>query len=299
MSDFKSGFINIIGNPNVGKSTLMNALVGERLSIITSKAQTTRHRILGILNGEDFQMIYSDTPGIISNPQYKLQESMNKFVSGSLKDADVLIYVTDIFEYEEEEKRNLFLDKIASSDFTIPTYLVINKVDLDNKGKLDEVVDYWSQHGEFTEIIPISALEKFNLETLFDRLLEKLPVHPPYYDVDALTDKPERFFISEIIREKIFQNYTKEVPYSTQVEVESFNETEDKIYIQAIIFVERNSQKGIVIGKGGAALRKVGIAACKDAEQFLMKQVDLRLFVKVRDKWRSNTNDLKGFGYTE
>ena len=295
MSEFKAGFVNIIGKPNVGKSTLMNGLVGERLSIITSKSQTTRHRIMGILNGDDFQIIYSDTPGIINKPQYKLQESMNNFVTGSLKDADVILYVVDIFE--DIEGQNEFLEKIKSS--TAPAFLIINKIDLDKKEELEQIARNWSQLEVFEQIIPVSALEDFNLDGLFKMVMEKIPVHPPYFAVDALTDKPERFFVSEIIREKIFTNYDKEVPYSTEVEVESFREEEDRIYIQAIIYVERDSQKGIIIGKQGSALRRIGTQANKDMETFLAKPIDLRLFVKVRDKWRSNSRDLKGFGYNQ
>lgn len=295
MNNFKAGFVNIIGKPNVGKSTLMNGLVGERLSIITSKSQTTRHRIMGILNGEDFQIIYSDTPGIIDAPQYKLQESMNTFVTGSLRDADVILYVIDIFETIEEN--SAFLEKLKNNP--TPALLIINKIDLDKKSELDAMVQLWSELNIFKQIVPISALEKFNLGGLFTTVKELLPIHEPYFETDALTDKPERFFVSEIIREKIFQNYSKEVPYSTEVEVESFKETDDKIFIQAIIYVERDSQKGIIIGKQGSALKKIGIQANKDMEQFLAKSIDLRLFVKVRPQWRSNPRDLKGFGYTE
>ncbi len=295
--DFKAGFVNIIGNPNVGKSTLMNALVGERISIITSKEQTTRHRIMGILNGDNFQIVYSDTPGIIRDPKYKLQESMNSFVAGSMQDSDVLIYMTDIFEYEQEDKKNQFLAKILDS--RLPAILVLNKIDLDQKEKTTEIINYWRKLNAFQEIIPISALEKFNLELLFDTILGMIPNHPPFFDQDALTDRPERFFVEEIIREKIFQNYSKEVPYSTQVEVEEFREEEGKNYIRATIYVERDSQKGIIIGKKGAALKKVGISACKDIELFLDKSIDLRLFVKVKEKWRSSSNDLRGFGYSQ
>ena len=290
----KSGFVNIIGNPNVGKSTLMNALVGERLSIITSKAQTTRHRILGIVNGEDFQIVYSDTPGILK-PSYKLQSSMMKFVQGALTDADVLLYVTDVTE--KPEQRNDMVDKIALSG--IPTILVINKIDLSNGEELDALAEAWRQVMPQAEIVPVSALNRFNLGGLFDRIVALLPEGEPFYPKDALTDKPMRFFASEIIREKILLNYDKEIPYSVEVEIEKYKEEPTIDRISAIIYVARESQKGILIGHRGARLKKVGSEARKDLETFLDKKVFLELFVKVNDNWRNDERQLRRFGYEE
>ncbi len=290
----KSGFVNIIGNPNVGKSTLMNALVGERLSIITSKAQTTRHRILGIVNGEDFQIVYSDTPGILK-PSYKLQSSMMKFVQGALTDADVLLYVTDVTE--KPEQRNDMVDKIALSG--IPTILVINKIDLSNGEELDALAEAWRQVMPQAEIVPVSALNRFNLGGLFDRIVALLPEGEPFYPKDALTDKPMRFFASEIIREKILLNYDKEIPYSVEVEIEKYKEEPTIDRISAIIYVARESQKGILIGHRGARLKKVGSEARKDLEAFLDKKVFLELFVKVNDNWRNDERQLRRFGYEE
>ncbi|MCL1868181.1 MAG: GTPase Era [Paludibacter sp.] len=288
----KSGFVNIIGNPNVGKSTLMNALVGERISIITSKAQTTRHRILGIVNGDDFQIVYSDTPGVIK-PNYKLQDAMLNFSKSALTDADVLLYVTDIFD--SETKNADFVQKVKQN--TAPVILVINKIDLTTQEKLVELVEKWEKLLPEAEIFPISAQERFNIDNLFKRILELLPESPPYFDKDQLTDKPARFFVTEIIREKILLNYEREVPYSVEVEVEQFVETENIININAVIYVERDSQKGIIIGHGGKMLKKVGTAARQELEVFFEKKIFLQLFVKVEKDWRNRQTKLKSFGY--
>ena len=292
MSAHKAGFVNIIGNPNVGKSTLMNALVGERLSIITSKAQTTRHRILGIVNGEDFQMVISDTPGIIK-PAYALQESMMDFVRSALNDADVLIYMVEIGQ--KGLKDEAFLERIQKT--SVPVLLLINKIDTSDQQTLEEKVDYWEELLPRAEIFPISALEQFNIQPVFDRILELLPEGPPYFPKDQLTDRPERFFVSEIIREKILRHYKKEIPYSVEIEVEAFEEGEDLIRIGAVIMVERDSQKGIIIGHKGAALKRVGSEARKDLETFFAKKVYLELFVKVNKNWRSDSRQLRRFGY--
>jgi GTP-binding protein Era len=288
----KAGFVNIIGSPNVGKSTLMNVLVGERLSIITSKAQTTRHRIMGIVNGEDFQIVYSDTPGVLK-PNYKLQESMMEFVHTAITDADLLLFVTDI--YEDIKLEEHILNKIKHAK--VPVLLLINKIDLATQEKLEEKVAYWKQEVPAAEVIPVSALEKFNITYIFDRIIALLPEGPGYYDKDQLTDKPEKFFVSEIIREKILTNYKKEIPYSVEVVVESFKEEEFIIKIRAEIMVVRESQKGIIIGHQGKALKKVGTEARKDMEEFLQKQVFLELFVKVNKDWRDSDQQLKRFGY--
>lgn len=288
----KAGFVNIIGSPNVGKSTLMNVLVGEKLSIITSKAQTTRHRIMGIVNGEDFQIVYSDTPGVLK-PNYKLQESMMEFVHTALTDADVILFVTDIFEDIKIEEH--ILNKIKNAKAKV--LLLINKIDLATQEKLEEKVNYWKNEVPNSEVIPVSALEKFNVNYVFDRIIENLPEGPGYYDKDQLTDKPEKFFVSEIIREKILMNYKKEIPYSVEVVVESFKDEEKIIKIRAEILVVRDSQKGIIIGHQGKALKKVGTEARKDIEGFFGKQVFLELFVKVNKDWRDNENQLKRFGY--
>ena len=292
MSAHKSGFVNIIGNPNVGKSTLMNALVGERLSIITSKAQTTRHRILGIVNGEDFQMVISDTPGIIK-PAYALQESMMDFVRTALDDADVLLYMVEIGEKGLKEER--FLEKIRHSK--APVLLLINKIDTTDQRQLETQVAYWKDLLPKAEIFPISALERFNIQPVFDRILELLPEGPAFFDKDQLTDRPERFFVSEVIREKILKHYKKEIPYSVEIEVERFEESEELIRIGAVIMVERDSQKGIIIGHKGSALKRVGSEARKDLEVFFDKKVFLELFVKVNKNWRSDTRQLRRFGY--
>ena len=291
----RSGFVNIVGNPNVGKSTLMNALVGERLSIITSKAQTTRHRIMGIVNGEDFQMVYSDTPGVLS-PNYRLQEKMLEFSRSALVDADVLLYVT---EPQDTIDRNPdFLEKVkrmAAAGTRV--FLVINKIDLTTQETLESLVAFWHSQLPEAEIFPISAQERFGVAQLFDAIKEALPVGPPFFPKDQLTDKSERFFVNEIIREKVLLNYDKEIPYSVEVEVESFHEEEHLIRISAVIYCERESQKGIIIGKAGAALKRVGSQARKDIEDFFQKQVFLQLFVKVDRDWRSNTGRLRHYGY--
>lgn len=288
----KAGFVNIIGNPNVGKSTLMNAFVGERLSIITSKAQTTRHRILGIVNGDDFQIVLSDTPGIIK-PAYELQNSMMDFVKNAFEDADVLIYMVEIGE--KELKDEAFFNKIIHAK--IPVLLLLNKIDKSNQEQLEEQIDLWKVKVPNAEIFPISALENFNVQTVFDRILALLPESPPYYPKDALTDKPERFFVNETIREKILLNYDKEIPYAVEIETEEFKEDDDIIRIRAVIMVERDTQKGIIIGHKGAAIKKVGIQAREDLEKFFGKQIFLETYVKVNKDWRSNAYQLRRFGY--
>ena len=291
----RSGFVNIVGNPNVGKSTLMNALVGERLSIITSKAQTTRHRIMGIVNGEDFQMVYSDTPGVLS-PNYQLQRQMLEFSRSALVDADVLLYVT---EPQDTADRNAdFLAKVkkmASAGTRV--FLIINKIDLTTQETLENLVAFWHNQLPEATIFPISAQERFGVPQLFEAIKEALPVAPPFFPKDQLTDKPARFFVDEIIREKILLNYDKEIPYAVEVEVESFKEDDKLIRIDAVIYCERESQKGILIGKAGSALKRVGSQARKDIEEFFQKQVFLQLFVKVDKDWRSNTSRLKHYGY--
>ncbi len=291
----RAGFVNIVGNPNVGKSTLMNDLVGERLSIITSKAQTTRHRIMGIVNTPEYQIVYSDTPGVLK-PKYKLQESMLNFSEGALTDADVLVYVTDVVE--DPEKNKEFLDRVAREK--IPVLLVIKKVDLlTGNAQLEEIVDKWHTRLPQAEIFPTSATEHFNVDNLKKRIVELLPVSPPFFGKDALTDKPARFFVTEIIREKLLLDYDKEIPYSTEVIVEKFDEKEGAIHIMAVIYVERDSQKGIIIGKGGDKIKKVGIAARHDIEKFFGKKVFLELFVKVEKDWRNRDKKLREFGYME
>jgi GTP-binding protein Era len=288
----KSGFVNLVGNPNVGKSTLMNALVGERLSIITQKAQTTRHRILGIVNGEDFQIVYSDTPGVLK-PNYKLQEQMLSFSRSALVDADVLLYVTDVMD--NWEKNADFISMVKSQ--TAPVLLIINKIDLTTQETLENLVEQWHKVLPMAEIFPICAREKFNVDNVLKRIKELLPESPPFFDKDQLTDKPARFFVNEIIREKILLNYDKEIPYSVEVEVERFKEEEKLIRISAIIYVERESQKGIIIGRGGKMLKHIGQQARKDIEAFFDKQIFLELFVKVEKDWRSRDTALKHFGY--
>lgn len=274
----KAGFVNIVGNPNVGKSTLMNDLVGERISIITSKAQTTRHRIMGIVNTPEYQIVYSDTPGVLK-PKYKLQESMLEFSEGALTDADILLYVTDVVE--DPEKNKDFLDRVAKEK--VPVLLVINKIDLlKGDGDLEKLVEQWHMRLPNAEIFPTSATEHFNVENLKNRIVELLPVSPPFFGKDALTDKPARFFVTEIIREKLLLNYDKEIPYSTEVLVEKFDEKENSIHIMSVIYVERDSQKGIIIGKGGEKIKKVGIEARHDIEKFFGKRVFLEIFVKDR-----------------
>lgn len=294
-TEHKAGFVNIVGNPNVGKSTLMNDLVGERVSIITSKAQTTRHRIMGIVNDPDYQIVFSDTPGVL-DPKYKLQESMLAFSQGALTDADILIYVTDVVE--DPEKNADFLASVAKEK--IPVILVINKIDLvKNQKQLEELVEKWHKILPNAEILPTSALEHFNVDILTRRIVELLPEHAPYFGKDALTDKPARFFVTEIIREKILTNYDKEVPYSVEAIVEKFEEKENSIHIMAVIYVERESQKGIIIGHQGASLKRVGTEARKDIEAFFGKRVYLELFVKVEPNWRNRENKLRQFGYIE
>lgn len=288
----KAGFVSIIGKPNVGKSTLMNQLVGERLSIITSKAQTTRHRIMGILSGDDFQIVYSDTPGIIK-PQYELQNAMMRFVSTSLEDADVILFVTDLFEKHDEE----LIRRLQHQ--SQPIILILNKIDLAKGTQVKDKLTYW--HDVFTpaKTVEVSALKGENIDVLFNAIIDLLPEHEAFFPKDELTDKPEKFFVEEIIREKIFQNYKQEVPYSTQVEVEEFKEDKKIIRIRAIIYVERKSQKGIIIGRAGESLKKVGIAARKDLEIFFQKQIHLETYVKVADDWRKKKQALKGFGYQQ
>lgn len=290
----KSGFVNIIGNPNVGKSTLMNALVGERLSIITSKAQTTRHRIMGIVSGEEFQIVYSDTPGILK-PAYKLQESMMKFVTGAVTDADVILYVTDTVEQSDRSAE--IIGQIRQSG--IPTIVVINKIDLSDPARLDALVEKWQAELPAARIVPVSAREQFNLEGLFQTILELLPEGPAYYPKDTLTDKTLRFFASEIIREKILRFYDKEIPYCCEIEIESYREEPTIDRIAATIYVARESQKGILIGHKGEKLKRVGQAAREDMEQFLGKKVFLQLFVKVSEDWRNNERQLRRFGYEQ
>ena len=291
----RSGFVNIVGNPNVGKSTLMNALVGERLSIITSKAQTTRHRILGIVNGEDFQMVYSDTPGVLA-PNYRLQEKMLEFSRSALVDADVLLYVTEV---QDNPERNAdFLEKVKRMAAAgTKVFLIINKIDLTTQETLENLVHFWQNQLPEATVFPISAQERFGVAQLFNAIREALPEGPAFFPKDQLTDKSERFFVNEIIREKILQNYDKEIPYSVEVEVESFIEEDDIIRISAVIYCERESQKGIIIGKAGTALKRVGSQARKDIEEFFQKKVFLQLFVKVDRDWRSNTNRLRHYGY--
>lgn len=290
----KAGFVNIIGNPNVGKSTLMNAFVGERLSIITSKAQTTRHRILGIVNGDDFQVVLSDTPGIIK-PAYELQNSMMDFVKTAFEDADVLIYMVETGE--KELKDEAFFRKIINAK--VPVLLLLNKIDKSNQEQLEEQVALWTEKVPNAEIFPISALENFNVQNVFSRILELLPESPPYYPKDALTDKPERFFVNETIREKILLNYDKEIPYAVEIETEEFIEDDNIIRIRAVIMVERDTQKGIIIGHKGAAIKKVGTQAREDLEKFFGKQIFIEMFVKVNKDWRTNNYQLRRFGYNQ
>ena len=297
LRNHRAGFVSIIGKPNVGKSTLMNVLVGEKMSIITSKAQTTRHRIMGILNGkhEDipFQLVYSDTPGVVK-PAYKLHESMMTFVKGSLEDADVVLFVTEVGEKAAGHEVLPLLSRTQS-----PVILVLNKIDLSSDEELKRKMDEWEQEIQPAAIIPISALHSANIETLFDAVITRLPFHPPYFDEDELTDKPERFFASEIVREKIFLNYRQEIPYSSEVVISEFKERDDMIVIRAEILVERKSQKGIIIGEKGAMLKKIGIQAREDMEAFFGKKVFLEQHVKVEPEWRSNDKKLRQFGYEE
>ena len=288
----KAGFVNIIGNPNVGKSTLMNAFMGEKLSIITSKAQTTRHRILGIVNGDDFQAIVSDTPGIIK-PAYELQASMMQFVKSAFEDADVLIYMVEIGE--KDLKDEAFFKRITHSE--IPVILLLNKIDRSDQHMLDEQMDFWKAKVPNAEAYAISALENFGVDEVFKRIIDLLPESPAFYPKDQLTDKPERFFVNEAIREKILLNYKKEIPYAVEIDTEEFFEDDDIIRIRSVVMVERETQKGIIIGHKGAALKKVGMQARKDLEKFFGKQIHLELYVKVNKNWRTNTRQLKRFGY--
>lgn len=288
----KAGFVNIVGNPNVGKSTLMNRLVGEKISIITSKSQTTRHRIKGIVNTDDYQIVFSDTPGVVK-PSYKMQEYMLEFSKSALVDADIILYVTDVVE--NIEKNLDFIDKVNKSD--IPVLLVINRIDLTTQEKLEALFDKWKSLIPRAEIFPLSATENFNVDNLYKRIVELLPEGEPFFPKDELTDLPSRFFVNEIIREKILQYYDKEVPYSVEVEVEEFKEDDKRINIMAVIYVERSSQKGIIIGSQGEALKKVGTQARLDIEAFFGKKVFLNLYVKVLKDWRNKDSELKNFGY--
>ena len=291
----RAGFVNIVGNPNVGKSTLSNRLVGERLSIITSKAQTTRHRIMGIVNGDDYQIVFSDTPGVLK-PKFRLQQSMLEYSTGALVDADVLLYVTDVIE--SPTKNQDFLDRVAREK--IPILLVINKIDLlKGNDELIGIIERWKELLPTAEVFPTSALENFNVDNIMKRIVELLPESPPYFGKDALTDRSSRFFVTEIVREKILLTYDKEVPYATQVIVEKFDEGDNAIHIMAVIYVERDSQKGIIIGHQGKMLKRVGTLARKDIETFFDKKVFLELYVKVEKDWRNQENKLRSFGYIE
>jgi len=292
--EHRSGFVNIIGNPNVGKSTLMNALVGEKLSIVTAKAQTTRHRIMGIVNGEDWQIVYSDTPGILK-PSYRLQQNMMNFVDGAIGDADIILYVTDTVE--TPDKNEEYVAKLQR--IQCPVIVVLNKIDISDQQKVMELVSWWKEQLPQAEVIPASAQERFNLESILDAVVSRLPVCPPWFDKDAFTDKNLRFFASEIIREKILLNYKEEIPYSCEVGIEAFREGAERYDIDAVIYVMRESQKGIIIGKKGAALKKVGTQARIDMEDFFQKKVYLSIFVKVDPDWRENKRELRRFGYED
>ena len=288
----KSGYVSIIGNPNVGKSTLMNSWVGEKISIITSKAQTTRHRILGIINGEDFQVVLSDTPGVIK-PNYQMQNSMMEFVKGAIEDSDILIYMIEIGETKIKDE--VLFSKIEK--IKTPLIVLINKIDTSNQEDLQVSIEYWKNKLPKAEIFPISALTGFYVEEIFNHIIEKLPIYPPYFPKDQITDKPERFFVNESIREQILKNYEKEIPYSVEVETESFIEKEKIIHIKSLIYVERQSQKGIIIGHKGSALKKVGIGARIFLQSFFRKKINIELFVKVNKNWRNSQSQLKRFGY--
>ena len=292
--EHRAGFVNIIGNPNVGKSTLMNALVGEKLCIVTAKAQTTRHRIMGIVNGEDFQIVYSDTPGILK-PNYRLQKNMMNFVDGAIGDADIILYVTDTVE--KPDKNGDYIEKLRS--LSCPVILVINKIDISDQPKVVELMSWWKERLPEALIIPASAQERFNLDSIFDAIVDRLPVCPPWYDKDTFTDRNLRFFASEIIREKILLNYGEEIPYCCEVEIETFKEGEERYEIGAVINVMRDSQKGILIGKGGAALKRLGTQARLEMEDFFQKKVFLSLYVKVDPDWRESRKELRRFGYEE
>lgn len=294
LKKYRAGFVNIIGNPNVGKSTLMNSLVGEKLSIVTAKAQTTRHRIMGIVNGEDYQIVYSDTPGILK-PSYRLQEKMLGFVDSALGDADIILYVTDVVE--KKDKNNEYIQKLKN--IACPIVLVINKIDVSDQNKVVAMMEEWHNDLPEAEIIPVSAKEKFNLESVFKAIMARLPESPAWFDKNAFTDRNLRFFASEIIREHILLNYDKEIPYCTEVGIESFKEGAERYDISAVIYVMRNSQKGILIGKGGMALKKLGTAARIEMEDFFQKKVFLSMFVKVDEDWRESRKELRKFGYEE
>ena len=290
----RAGFVNIIGNPNVGKSTLMNALVGEKLSIVTAKAQTTRHRIMGIVNTDDYQIVYSDTPGMLK-PTYRLQEDMMKFVDTAIGDADIILYVTDVVE--KSDKNSEYIEKLRKLD--CPVVVAVNKIDIIDQQKVLSLLEYWQKTLPDALVIPVSAKEHFNLESILNAIVSRLPLSPPWFDKDQFTDRSLRFFASEIIREKILENYSQEIPYSCEVGIEAFKEGRDRYEISAVIFVMRDSQKGIIIGKGGSALKKVGTEARLDMEDFFQKKVFLQLFVKVDSDWRESRRELRKFGYEE
>ncbi len=292
--EHRAGFVNIIGNPNVGKSTLMNALVGEKLSIVTAKAQTTRHRIMGIVNTDEYQIVYSDTPGMLK-PNYRLQEDMMKFVDAAIGDADIILYVTDVVEKSDKNKE--YIDKLQKVE--CPVVVVINKIDISDQPRVLELMGWWKETLPKAEIIPVSARERFNLESVLEAVVSKLPVSPPWFDKDQFTDRNLRFFASEIIREKILENYSQEIPYSCEVVIEAFKEGRERYEISAVILVSRDSQKGIIIGKGGAALKKTGTDARLEMEDFFQKKVFLQLFVKVDPDWRESRRELRKFGYEE
>lgn len=293
-TEHRAGFVNIIGNPNVGKSTLMNALVGEKLSIVTAKAQTTRHRIMGIVNTDDYQIVYSDTPGMLK-PNYRLQEDMMKFVDAAIGDADIILYVTDVVE--KADKNGEYIQKLQRVE--CPVVVAINKIDISDQPKVLQLMSYWQELLPDALVIPVSAKERFNLDSVLNAIVSKLPVSPPWFDKDQFTDRNLRFFASEIIREKILENYSQEIPYSCEVAVESFKEGKDRYEISAVIFVMRDSQKGIIIGKAGSALKKTGTEARIEMEDFFQKKVFLQLFVKVDADWRENRRELRKFGYEE
>ena len=290
----RAGFVNIIGNPNVGKSTLMNALVGEKLSIVTAKAQTTRHRIMGIVNTDDYQIVYSDTPGMLK-PTYRLQEDMMKFVDTAIGDADIILYVTEVVE--KSDKNSEYIEKLRKLD--CPVVVAVNKIDISDQQKVLSLLEYWQKTLPDALVIPVSAKEHFNLESILNAIVSRLPLSPPWFDKDQFTDRSLRFFASEIIREKILENYSQEIPYSCEVGIEAFKEGRDRYEISAVIFVMRDSQKGIIIGKGGSALKKVGTEARLDMEDFFQKKVFLQLFVKVDSDWRESRRELRKFGYEE
>ena len=290
----RAGFVNIIGNPNVGKSTLMNALVGEKLSIVTAKAQTTRHRIMGIVNGENYQIVYSDTPGILK-PNYRLQENMMDFVDTAIGDADIILYVTDVIE--KADKNSEYVNRLK--DLDCPVIIVVNKIDVSDQGKVLKLMSEWQERVPGALVIPVSAKERFNLESVLNAVISRLPVSPAWFDKDAFTDKNLRFFASEIIREKILENYSQEIPYCCEVAIEAFKEEEKRYEISAVIYVMRDSQKGILIGRGGSALKKTGSAARIEMEDFFQKKVFLNIFVKVDPDWRENRRELRKFGYEE